>query len=180
MYRKKLSVPQRGGQTPSAAWPMVRTACGLAGQSPSEPAVWPLQRSTVSCPGWGLPAGQGCCVWDHEYQSLRAPKYLLLHLLPLLAPWTFGSTKWFYLGPCSPFKSIPQKISLHIFHLKSKISPVSLRLTERINPWMTLEVGKPEQQVGRSCKCNVLNTCTKRTSLCLLEFMVAFLTRISI
>lgn len=129
----------------------------------SLPRVGPSSRSGLLCLG----------PWVPKF-------YLLLHLLPLLDPWTFRSTKRFYLGPCSPFKSTPQKIILHIFHMKSKISLVSLRLTERINLWMTLEVGKPEQQTGRSCKRNVLNACMKHTSLHLLEFTVAFLTQISI
>lgn len=144
MYREKPSVLQREEQTPSVAWQRVRTVCGLGGQYPSEPTVWPLQGSTSHCGGRGLPAGQSLYVWDHEHKSSHAPKYLLLHLLPLLALWTLGSTEWPYVGPCSPFKSIPQKISLHIFHMKCKIPLVSLRLTESINPWTTLEVGKPE------------------------------------
>lgn len=172
MYRKKLSVLlQREEQTPAAAWPLVRTVCGLGGRSPPEPAMRQLRRSTVRRPGWGLPAGQGCCVGGDEYKSSHAPKYLLVHLLPFLAPRTLRSTKQPYLGPCSPFKSIPQKISLlHIFHMKSKIALVPLRLMERINLWTTLEVGKPEQQTGRCHEDKVLNACTKCALLHLLPF----------
>lgn len=57
----KDSVAQRGQTHQHSAHG--EDGLGVSAQFPSGPVGWWLRENTVCCPGWGLPEGQGYCVW---------------------------------------------------------------------------------------------------------------------